>query len=80
MIQKSSGNKLKKCYPAKGKSTTGITTFSIDGLNITNEKQIANGFCTFFTNIGKTYKRALSQSEIESGLVIVKPALIWEIL
>ena len=41
---------IKKCYPTKSKSNTN-PTFIVNGDKLENQS-IANGFCTFFTNIG----------------------------
>ena len=41
---------IKKCYPTKSKNNTN-PTFIVKGEKLENQS-IANGFCTFFTNMG----------------------------
>ena len=43
----------------RSKNKTKIHSIDIDGKSETNEKLIANGFNTFFSNVPKTYHKNL---------------------
>ena len=48
---------IKKCYPKKSKNNT-TPTFIVNGEKLENQL-IANGFCTFFTNIGSELQKSV---------------------
>ena len=54
-------NQIKKCFPTKGTKEAGCKVFHIDGKRTSNVKEVANGFCKFFTNIGKSLQNVLSK-------------------
>ncbi|CAB4037008.1 Hypothetical predicted protein [Paramuricea clavata] len=52
-------NQIKKCYPAKEKKLVTSKVFDIDETTTTDKTSIANGFCKYFTNVGKTLQTSL---------------------
>ena len=52
-------SQIKKCFPTKGTKEAGCKVFNVDGKRSSNVKEIANGFCKFFTNIGKNLQNVL---------------------
>ncbi len=49
-------NQIKKCFPTKKSTQSGEASskvFNIDGKPTSNIKEVANGFCKFFTSVGK---------------------------
>ena len=43
---------VKNCFPTKTNQTPTSKSFVVNGELISNDKAIANGFCSFFSNIG----------------------------
>ena len=48
-------NQIKLFYPAKSRNHRASKVFEIKGELMDNQQQIANGFCKFFSNIGRNY-------------------------
>ena len=53
-------NQIKKCYPAKEKKLVTSKVFDIDETTTSDKTSIANGFCKYFTNAGKTLQMTLT--------------------
>ncbi len=53
-------NQIKKCYPAKEKKLVTSKVFDIDETTTSDKTSIANGFCKYFTNVGKTLQMTLT--------------------
>ncbi len=55
-------NQIKKCFPTKKYTQSGeasLKVFNIDGKPTSNVKEVANGFCEFFTTVGKKLQDVL---------------------
>ena len=52
-------NQIKKCFPTKGTKEAGCKVFNVDGKHTSNVKEVANDFCNFFTNIGKSLQNVV---------------------
>ena len=51
---------MKKCYPAKERKTNSCKVFNVSG-NLTSDTNIiVQGFCTFFTDIGKSSQSSIN--------------------
>ena len=55
-----SGTKLKSVHPAKEKKLVTSKVFDIDETTMSDKTSIANGFCKYFTNVGKTLQMTLT--------------------
>ncbi len=53
-------NQIKKCYPTKEKKLVTSKVFDIDETTTSDKTSIANGFCKYFTNVGKTLQMTLT--------------------
>ena len=49
-------DQIRKCYPSTSKTDKPPQSFQHNNTEITNKKDIANCFCSFFTHVGKTFK------------------------
>jgi hypothetical protein len=52
-------NQIKKCFPTKESRDAGSKVFNVDGKPTSNVNEVANGFCKFFTSIGKRLQDVL---------------------
>ena len=57
-------NQIKTSYPVKQQKQVPFDLFMINGNLTTDNKEIANGFCRFFAEIGKRIKLLFSRSEL----------------
>ena len=46
-------NQMKRCFPTKNSKGNSCNVFKINGENTSENKLIANEFCSFFTRVGK---------------------------
>ena len=61
-------NQIKKCFPIKERKDSRSKVFVIDGETVSDKKVIADGFASYFANIGKNLQDKL--------LTLIKP--IWK--
>ncbi len=60
-------NSWKILKPLLGKHTNKsdiCKTFFVDGMNTSDPKNIANGFCTYFANVGSSLANQIPQSTV----------------
>ena len=53
-------NQIKKCYPAKEQKINFCKVFNVNGSLTSDTNIIVKGFCTFFTDIGKSLQSSIN--------------------
>ena len=52
-------NRIKKCYHTKNTASSTPKSFQINDKIVSDEKLITDGFCSYFTEIGKSLQRSI---------------------